>query len=72
MTYERNLGSQPPECAIRDSSGKLTGQHPVHVRLFNGWDSKAAGHQPWPAGSADWCISAKPHPFQIEFYEVAT
>lgn len=74
MALQRNTGRLPPECEIRDDAGNVTGYRAVHVKFFNGWSSREAGHQPWPsAGSrppTDWTISRKSHPFQIEEYEV--
>ncbi len=82
MPYQPNLGHVPDECLIRDEDGNVTGFRAVHVRLFGspernlkGFDSKAAGLPPWPAGGARtptiWKISRKPHPFEIKEWEIA-
>lgn len=74
MAYLPNLGHVPPECEVLDEDGNVTGYRNVHVRLFGGFDSKKAGHAPWPAGGGRpptvWKISRKPHPFEIREYEV--
>lgn len=76
MPYIPNPGHVPEECAIRDpQTGEVTGWHKAHVRLFNGWCSKRAGHDPWPASGAriptDWRIRKPPHPFDIQEFEIA-
>lgn len=76
MAYARNPGHLPEECEIRGDDGDITGWRSVHVRLFGGYDSRKAGHAPWPAGShrapaTVWKISRPPHPFQIEEWEIA-
>lgn len=71
MPYQRNPGRLPPECVIRDDDGNATGFRAVHVRLFGGYDSRKRGDAPWPSGAPTvWGISAQPHPFQIEEFEV--
>lgn len=71
-----NPGHLPEDCEILDENGQNIGWKMVHVRLFNGWDSKAANSPPWPsngsrAGPTVWKISRpKPHPFEIQKYEV--
>lgn len=77
MTYHRNPGRLPDDCeAIDPQTGEVTGFRNCHVRLFNGWDSKALGQQPWPSAGGrpptNWRISKPPHNFEIESYEVAT
>jgi len=71
----RNPGHLPPECVVTDDNGEAISFHHVHVKLFSGWSSRGAGHQPWPSAGCrpptDWKISRKPHPFQIEEYELA-
>ncbi|WP_179504378.1 MULTISPECIES: hypothetical protein [unclassified Sphingomonas] len=58
-----------------DELGHVAGYRRVHVRLFNGYDSRAKGHEPWPAGGGkpptQWAISRPAHPFEIREYEVA-
>lgn len=74
MPYHRNEGRLPPETEIRDDAGRVTGHRSVHVRLFGGFDTRRAGHSPWPAAGGRpptwWEISEPAHPFEIEFYEV--
>lgn len=74
MAWQSNEGRLPDACLILDEQGEVTGYRKVHVRLHGGWDSKAAGHDPWPAGGGrpptEWRISRKPGPFEIESYEV--
>lgn len=69
-----NHGHLPSECIVRDERGEIAGYRSVHVQLFGGFDTRKAGHDPWPAGggriATDWRISRKPHPFEIESYEV--
>lgn len=73
----KNPGHLPPECEIYNEDGQLIGHRRVHVRLFNGWSSKAAGTGSWPSHGGrpvptDWTIRrGTPHPFDIESYEVA-
>lgn len=75
MAYVTNVGELPWECIVRDENGKITGWRNVHVRLFGGYDSRKAGHPPWPADGArpatNWAISRRPHPFEIREWEVA-
>lgn len=75
MAYQPNLGRIPTECEIRGDDGDIIGHRHVHVRLFGGFDTKRAGHQPWPAGGArqptNWRISRPPHPFEIAEWEIA-
>lgn len=74
MVWKANEGRCPYEAEIRDEGGGIAGHRAVHVRLFGGWDSKKAGHKPWPAAGArpptNWRISRPPHPFEIKEYEV--
>lgn len=74
MVWQLNAGHMPPECELLDESGNRTGYRSVHVKLFNGWNSKAAGGAPWPAAGGRpptrWGISPQPHPFEIKAYEV--
>lgn len=74
MPYLPNPGHVPPECEILDDDGNVTGHRKVHVRLFGGWDSRKAGHAPWPAAGGRpptiWRISRAPHPFEIKEFEV--
>ena len=74
MPYLRNPGRIPPECEIRDEQGNITGWRKVHVRTFGGWDSRKAGHEPWPAGGGrpptKWKVDRPPHSFDIQEYEV--
>lgn len=70
-----NPGYLPPECEICNETGEVVGYHRVHIRLFGGFDSRHAGHDPWPAYGqrppTNWSIrSDNPHPFDIQFYEV--
>lgn len=72
---KRNHGYIPPECEIRDVNGILTGYSRVHVRLFNGYDTRRAGADPWPAAGSrpptNWRISPQPHGFEIRGFELA-
>lgn len=67
-----NIGELPRECRILDEAGEVTGYRAVRIKLFNGM---VVG--PWPSkggrgGDTKWAISRpKPHPFQIEFWELA-
>lgn len=73
MAYAPNPGHLPFDCTIFNEEGQEVGFRSVHVRLFNGWDSKKAGASPWPAAGARpptrWEIDRRPHPFQIKEYE---
>lgn len=76
MAYQPNPGRLPEACLLRDDSGNVVGFRAVHVRLRCGYDSKAAGHQPWPSkgargGDTNWKISRPGFPGDIEFWEVA-
>lgn len=75
MAYQPNAGKLPAACRIVDDQGEVTGYRKCHVRLFGGWDSRVAGHDPWPAGgnreAISWRIGRKPHPFEIKEFEVA-
>lgn len=72
-----NQGRIPPECEIRDpETGDITGHRAVHVVLFGGYDSKKAGHAPWPSAGGRphqtvWRIDRPPHDYQIKEFEVA-
>ena len=74
MAWLPNTGALPEACLIRDEDGNVTGYHAVHVRLFGGFDTRKAGHAPWPAAGGRpptrWEISARPHPYEIEEFEV--
>lgn len=79
MAYLPNPGHLPFDCTIFDADGREAGFRQVHVRTFGGpdtppYDSKKAGHAPWPAAGARpptrWEIDRRPHPFQIKEYEV--
>ena len=69
-----NPGYLPPDCIVRDEFGEISGYRSVHVVLFNGYSTKKAAAAPWPAGGGRqqtvWTISRRPHPFEIQFYEV--
>lgn len=73
MPYQPNPGHLPGECILFDEAGEITGYRAVHVRLFGGFDSRAAGHAPWPAAGSRpptvWTISRKPHAFEIKEWE---
>lgn len=70
-----NPGHLPDECIIFDDDGNVAGWRAVHVRLRNGYDTRKAGAAPWPAyGSRPptrWKPDGKPHPFDIEFWELS-
>ena len=70
MPWHPNPGRLPDACVIRDEGGEVVGYRHVHVRLFGGFDSKAAGHAPWPSADrrppTEWRISRPPHPFEIK------
>lgn len=58
-----------------DDDGNVTGYRPVHVRLFNGLDTRARGDAPWPSAGGrpiqtNWKISRKPLPFEIKEFDV--
>lgn len=68
----RNEGHLPEACRILDDDGHVTGHRAVHVVLFGGFDSRKAGHAPWPSAPPTvWRISAKPHPYEIREFEIA-
>lgn len=76
MAWQPNHGSLPDDCVVLDDeTGEVTGYRKVHVRCFGGYDSKARGHEPWPAAGAKpptvWKISRRPHPYEIQEYELA-
>jgi hypothetical protein len=77
MAWQPNPGHLPPECEILDEAGEVAGYRSVHVRLFNGWDSKKAGTGAWPAvasrgPSTNWAIRrGNPHPFDIKEWDLA-
>ena len=79
MPYQPNPGHLPEACIITETDDAgvehVTGHRSVHVRLFGGWDSKKAGAAPWPSAGRQpatrWAISRKPHPFEIEEFEIA-
>ena len=70
----KNPGSLPLECEILEEHDQAAGFWPVHVILFNGHSTKAAGQPPWPSAGrfppTNWRISKPPHPFEIQQYEV--
>jgi len=82
VAFQPNPGEFPTECEIWadvETDGilarSLVGYRAVHVRLWGGYDSKAAGDRPWPSKGGRpfdtrWAISRKPHPFEIREYEV--
>jgi hypothetical protein len=75
MPANPGTGHVPDDCyAIDPETGEVVGTRAVHVVLFNGWSSRAAGHAPWPAAGGrlptQWRISSPPHPFEIREYEV--
>jgi len=72
--YKANPGHLPFDCTIFDENGQEAGCRHVHVKLFNGWDSRNHG-MTWPARGlrapfTRWEISKPPHPFQIKEYEI--
>ncbi|MBY0391841.1 MAG: hypothetical protein K2Q27_01100 [Novosphingobium sp.] len=74
MPYLPNPGHLPPECEILDADGHVIGFRAVHVRLFNGWDSRKAGTSPWPSRDGrpptNWSIRRPtPHPFDIKEFD---
>lgn len=75
MAYQPNDGLCPATCLIIDDEGEIAGFKRVHVRLFGGFDSRKAGHEPWPAGGTRpptrWKIGGKPHAFDIKEWELA-
>lgn len=76
MPWQPNPGRLPADCVVRDAeAGEITGYRKVHVRLFNGIDTRRRGDAPWPAAGArlatEWRISTPPGPFEIEAYEIA-
>lgn len=79
MTWRPNPGKIPDECAVWSEDGQSVTYRPVHVRTFGSdtippFDSKRAGHLPWPSGGGrpptNWRISRPPQPFEIREYEV--
>ncbi len=75
MPYQPNPGRLPDECLVLDEQGEVVGYRPVHVRLFNGIDSKVRGDAPWSSANARqptvWKISRPPHPFEIKEWILA-
>ena len=47
-----NEGRCPREAEIRGEDGSIAGFRKVHVVLRNGFSTRKAGHDPWPAGGA--------------------
>lgn len=74
MALQPNPGSLPRDCIVLDEEGNVIGFRKVHVVLFNGHSTRAAGQDPWPASGARpptcWSISRPPQPFEIKAYEV--
>lgn len=76
MAYLPNPGKLPPECVILDDeTGEVVGYRSVHVVLFGGYSTKAAGDRPWPSAGGKplptrWAISRQPHPFEIKEFEI--
>jgi len=74
VALQPNPGSVPPDCLILDEEGNVASFRKVHVVLFNGHSTRAAGQEPWPAGGTrpptNWGLSKPPHPFEIKAYEV--
>ncbi len=75
MPLQSNTGSLPEACTVRDEYGEIASYRKVHVVLFGGYSSRAAGHAPWPAAGArpptDWGIRKPPHDFDICEWEIA-
>ncbi len=74
MAYRPNNGKLPRSCVVFAEDGEeRKAYRKVHVRLRNGFCSRAAGHEPWPAAGANpatrWSIEP-PGPFDIVEYEV--
>jgi len=69
--WRPNPGHCPDDVAIfHPLTGEHTGNHRVHVRLFNGWTSEAS--TPWPADRGTvWKIDRPPHPFNIKDYRLS-
>jgi len=72
-------GEMPAETAIWATveidgvkQATIAGRRPCHVRLFNGVDTQRRGDPPWRADTTQWRIrQSKPHPFDIQEFEVA-
>lgn len=80
VVYLPNPGHLPFDCTIFDEDGQEIGFRQVHVRTFGTpktqpYDSKKAGHAPWPSAGGrpptNWKVSNPPHAFEIKEYEVA-
>lgn len=83
MAYQPNPGHVPRETEVWgdvETNGVLArsiiGHKAVHVRLFSGFDSRRAGHAPWPAKGGrpidtNWRVSRPPHPYEIKEWEIA-
>jgi len=69
-----NPGHLPDECVVRDEAGEAVSYRRVHVVLQGGYDSRKAGHAPWPSAGGkpptNWKLSRPPHAFEIATYEV--
>lgn len=76
MAYHPNAGSLPSACVIVDDQGNVTSYRKIHVRCFGGYDSRKAGHDPWPshtgrAQNTSWKISRPPFDLDIREWELA-
>lgn len=76
MAYQPNTGKLPAECVVwSEDEQTILSCRAVHVRCFGGFDSRKAGHAPWPSAggrpATNWAISARPHPFEIMEWELA-
>lgn len=83
MVYVDNPGHLPDDCIIygelpegapKKAERPVLGYRKIHAILFCGIHTKIKSPDGWPAAGqhpkTDWSISAKPHPFQIQKYEV--
>lgn len=73
MAYRENRGKLPRSCVVFSDDGEERKSYrKVHVRLRNGFDSRRAGHDPWPAAGTmpptRWSLEG--HPFDVVEYEV--
>ena len=73
MTYTRNTGECPAPAKVLDERGNVTGYANVHVRLRNGYDSKARMVVPWPAGAGRYPTrwTLVDHPADIVEWDLA-
>lgn len=73
MPRKRNPGRCPDDAIIQDETGEVAGYRRIHATLFNGTDTAIKSPGGWPAGghgACKWSFGARPHPFDIELYEV--